>query len=61
VSSTGVTERPRLKPATYIREFIRKVRSQDQEPAHAESDVPPFAPTSAFVLGDEVIECEESV
>lgn len=58
MSSTAVVE---FRSAEFLRELVRRNRNKPAASAPAEvhpDDVPPFMPESAFVMGDEIFECE---
>lgn len=54
-----VVDRPVFESATWLRDLIRRNRTSAEPAPAIVDDTPPFAPVSSFVLGDEVIECEE--
>jgi hypothetical protein len=58
MSSTAVIDRPIFKSAEYLAELVRRNKAPGESASAEPKDVPPYAPTSAFMIGDEVIECE---
>lgn len=58
MSSTAVIE---FRSAEFLRDLVKRNRNKPAASAPVDvrpEDVPPYMPDSAFVLGDEIIECE---
>lgn len=53
-----IIEKPIFKSGEYLRELVRRNRRRAEDVAAVSQEPPPMPPESAFVLNDELIECE---